>query len=104
MSTHTPGPWKSYALASGNSGQYAVHGAIGTINEATIATVTFDLGPNTLRKQNANAEANATLIAAAPELLGALRQVRSWLLSGIPENTYPLQWIDAAIAKAEGRA
>jgi hypothetical protein len=59
------------------------------------------------------AEANARLIAAAPEMLAALKSINEWLLFGEilsnPNDVYLKQFITAnnlavaAIAKAEGK-
>lgn len=61
---------------------------------------------------NAECGANANLIAAAPDLLAALKRqqanISHWLETGIPatpeESKSISGQIDAAIAKAEGRA
>ena len=61
-------------------------------------------------------QANARLIAAAPELLAALRAVGDYIIDtkaafsdhwdGEDEESFSnvMDWIDAAIAKAEGRS
>lgn len=93
--THTPGPW-AVCLSSNPKNGTAWRDIVSTVGQFSPCYVGEAL------------ELDATFIVRAcnahEEMLEALRQVRSWLLSGIPENTYPLQWIDAAIAKAEGRA
>ena len=57
---HTPGPWSVSKLATPDyAPEFAIHGRL---------TRWFDLA----RTMNGNSEANARLIAAAPELLAAL--------------------------------
>lgn len=77
--THTPGPWKAYQK-QGTQGQglpqWRIHGPGVT---GSIATVDFDLTQPTVRKQNENVSANAHLIAAAPELLEALKIMKDML-------------------------
>ncbi len=71
---------------------------MGTLYQFDIALVRHGLEPNTAEKQKVNAEANAHLIAAAPELLEALKHL---LCEPMAERT-----VDAAkraIAKAEGK-
>lgn len=59
----------------------------------------YVVGPNGIMPSG---EANARLIAAAPELLALLKEF-TWDEDGIP-NCHPVRdRIDAAIAKAEGR-
>ena len=50
----------------------------------------------------------AHLIAASPDLLEALRQVKGWMDArafdaGAPSEVNILDWVNSAIAKAEGR-
>lgn len=54
-----------------------------------------------LQDRSGKAEANARLIAAAPELLEALKAIESCLSPD--DNDYAAQKVRAAIAKAEGR-
>lgn len=86
MSEHTPGPWES----SGYDG----HGGI------TINSDARQIGYASMCREQ---EANARLIAAAPDLLEALKAfVEDWSeLSGKVRGS-TLDKIDAAIAKAEG--
>ena len=79
MSAHTPGPWT--AVQDGNVDWYIVDE-----NESVIV---FGLS-----------EPDARLIAAAPDMLDALRAVRAYHNGGSP---YSVDAIDAAIAKAEGK-
>lgn len=82
---HTPGPWNAEpmtgrgAWVKGSSGEWAALSCGDT---------------------DATAEANARLIAAAPDLLAALKKiVFDW--DGEPEDMIEAQ---EAIAKAEGRS
>jgi len=87
---HTPGPW---GVTPGD-GRYIV----GAAGDEVIASVE---GQN-----QAVDEANALLIAAAPELLDALRK-SARALKGAHRNTYiqdAINAVEAAIAKAEGRS
>jgi hypothetical protein len=86
MRKHTPGPWfaaseGSYKVASvtSNTGIYA-----DTLPEA------------------AQIAADARLIAAAPDLLEALKAARRFVVSSHEPVGSELDDIDAAIAKAEG--
>ena len=84
MSGHTPGPWFTYFSERG----------IWTVQEPRgwIAELTPD---------RPNQEANARLIAAAPDLLEAAKA----MTEPAGEIAYRERWmaLKAAIAKAEGR-
>ena len=91
--THTPGPWKLEH----------VNGALAWI---LIAPNTTDLGKYKAddAADNNTAWANATLIAAAPEMLDTLKRVRSELIKIKWDETGPvISDISDVIAKAEGR-
>lgn len=96
MSAHTPGPWvidpdKNDQLCVYGSGGFWIallpHQCLGSIEEQQ--------------------KINASLIAAAPELLDALKLAQRWLVNCVPvpvmHGPKPLPVIAAAIAKAEGR-
>lgn len=87
--THTPGPWE--ACEPGDYGDY--HGQCVVIlgDDKRVAVV---LG------EDAEAVANARVMAAAPELLWSLR----WIMQGIAgcERDDKYQAARAAIAKATG--
>jgi hypothetical protein len=86
MSAHTPGPWK-YRPATRTT-----HQAIG-------------LGPNGLLViKNEVSDADARLIAAAPDLLAACRFAASALSTDPVQVEYAQKGLRDAIAKAEGRA
>ena len=95
---HTPGPWHIFTTLNGVPIISSVRGAV-AVTRAT--------------ENNAGGieKANARLIAAAPELLAALKYARTCIAycrrrhpdaqkgDGIPAEVF----IDAAIAKAEGK-
>jgi len=85
---HTPGPWT--AVADGGS----------------VLIVTAARG-NTMRvvddSPREEAAANARLIAAAPELLAALKEMLSSPTYGNEPSESAVELAIAAIAKAEGR-
>lgn len=93
MSTHTPGPWRRVAYEGGWDG--VAHS---------------DGGPHIalICKLVENNPANASLIAAAPELLAALRFILAFYEPG-QRHLDTEAWkvaeasAHAAVAKAEGR-
>jgi hypothetical protein len=90
MSGHTPGPWETHEFTDRTSITIRQvdtgHGA-----EDNICYV-----PEAWRN-----EANARLIAASPELLEAAKRVASNTYFSVDDE---FEQLDAAIAKAEGRA
>ena len=105
-SKHTPGPW-SVLHATGRPWSITADGrdedAGNTLLVATCDPYAEDAAPGN------DAEANAALIAAAPDMLEALRCIRDGVESGLyavggrdaAEVCYEVA--DAALAKAEGR-
>jgi hypothetical protein len=94
MIKHTPGPWH---YRRGDEWSHSVvthHGTLpdGSQNCWTVADI------NKMREPEH--EANARLIAAAPELLEALKE----LLPGADAMGWNTEKARAAIAKAEGQA
>jgi hypothetical protein len=98
MSEHTPGPW-----IVGDGG--------------LIHTVPNELGGRTIvvEKHVIGVPANARLIAAAPELLRALKDMREPFITAVragtrglkgfrPESHSLIVQLDAVLAKAEGRS
>ncbi len=81
--SHTPGPWEIDTQGDG------IYGAQRTVHAARICTLTH----------HSRMEANARLIAAAPEMLEALKVARDILNFKGERN----EIVDNAIAKAEGR-
>lgn len=106
MNTFTPGPWT--AVKAAGSRTWLVNSK--TWNELASVYGNQDRG------LNSEGEANARLVAAAPDLLSAARQAREFfeknmgLLFG-PDHDIPMaagaslaiQYLDAAIAKAFGK-
>lgn len=92
---HTPGAWTpaSVPLSKCLHPTIAINAILDGRDNGTVATLS---GPGVY--------ANARLIAAAPELLDMLRQVRSFMSSGTPsaDESELLDEIVAAIAKATG--
>jgi hypothetical protein len=98
MVAHTPGPWMSF-----DSGTLVISASPGDLLIADLDVSEVDT--------NAEREANAHLIAAAPELLQALRDAAEHLDFCGYGDAYERevagdlrQRITAAIAKAEGRS
>ncbi len=85
--SHTPGPWRTHLVDSTS------------VVDATGDEVAWMQGAYKTDSDVERMEANARLIAAAPDLLEALKQVR--LHSAMPHTLR--EQIEAAIAKAEGR-
>lgn len=83
---HTPGPWKLNGLTIESK-----HNWIASANSDGINDSNVD-------------EANATLIAAAPELLEACKKLMAWLreCDDYAEKSIAWKLGKAAIAKAEG--
>lgn len=116
MSAHTPGPWLLQASdkwrdAQGNVVQYGEYLiSVGSRDERDEAYYRIARVSN-VNDSPAN-EANARLIAAAPELLAALREAEAGLeFAGadkepptefVPSHTLALRNVRAAIAKATG--
>ena len=94
---HTPGPWKLNSLDSGTNDDGTIIGPNNTVITADI------FGRNA-----EEAEANAHLIEAAPDMLNALKEavelLESYLTDADREASPKGRWpvIRAAIAKAEG--
>lgn len=100
MSKHTPGPWhwQGSALRAGPDEVLWGDNIIG--EGATFAERIGACGPST----EPAAEANARLIAAAPDLLQTLKHVEGALLDIKCERESILKGVRAAIAKATGGA
>ncbi len=100
---HTPGPW--YANSVRVIGD-AKGCDIGAANGANVALVHYD----PLDAEPPEVKANARLIAAAPDMLAALKEasdgLRYWqpqTTRGVSECNRITTMVHAAIAKAEGR-
>jgi hypothetical protein len=99
--TFTPGPWVAFPLPGGAWGirhqsEYRSGGMHADVNNLNRHTV----------EARDTAEANAKLIAAAPDLLAALRAIlaEAQAQKDAPLPVYAFAWdqVHAAIAKAEG--
>lgn len=104
---HTPGPW---LLSDRNVTPLNVstHATVAHVGDYRIGVETGVPGGNYRDGLLGDKLADAALIAAAPDLLAALRMLvsrcheRRWPLES--EDTAPLNAARAAITKAEGRA
>lgn len=98
MSKHTPGPWRT--IESANKTTRTVVGP-DFPGQGYIADVNLC---RTNDAQDVDGEANARLIAAAPELLAACRKVIEHRAKEYLDNTIePYVSLANAINKAEGR-
>lgn len=109
VTEHTPGPWE-YVPSTANHGPYVSNGwGAGDICDCYTMSKPSELAvcnggtSQPIPFQHEEADANARLIAAAPEMLDALEQAQEWLSKwGSAEPQ--LAVIEAAIAKATGGA
>lgn len=100
MSKHNPGPWRVDGQAHDMAGSAIIH----DVNGFPVASTR-----SWIKEQH---EANARLVAAAPDLLEACKRqvanIEQWLETGVPASADESQQIynalKAAIAKAEGTA
>lgn len=99
MSDHTPGPWRVEQESSNDGEAEVIAAADRTICWTADTWVDDDCGVITDEDR-----ANARLIAAAPELLAALKEmVMLRCLGGAtPDNDSPTQRAVIVINKAEG--
>jgi hypothetical protein len=99
MSAHTPGPW-----CQGSSdlrvSMISVHAVNTAARHSTLARMVLPIKGGLTYDE---IEANARLIAAAPELLEALKAVQTFI-EGKPDAVEPFGMVRAAIAKATGEA
>jgi hypothetical protein len=95
MSTHTPGSWTVGDYQEG-AGSLPVNGPAGWGRVAYVAPAPAD----TRAEQREAEYANARLIAAAPDLLAALRAVAALRICW---PAHVEQLVCAAIEKAEGK-
>jgi hypothetical protein len=89
---HTPGPWE----IEGDTDIYSQEGEL-----LASAYGFFDAARNL--KDTPETQANARLIATAPELLQALKLLRDELAGRWLDDLDCFKQAEAAIAKAEGR-
>lgn len=94
---HTAGPWAAFKRAGKYDG-YNIHGGAGA-RETVIAVVKGSTGV-TMTSMDEEEAANASLIAAGPELLEALKEIVA--ISDRKHDAWDRA--KAAIAKAQGEA
>ena len=82
MKEHTPGPWK--LNTDGDTGMNDSGCILDSIGHVIVTDIygTFKNGRTT-----GEAEANARLIAAAPDLLAALEEIQTWLIAPVTDST-----------------
>lgn len=98
----TPGPWKLLEYGPIHDCTLLIGDNPAAPSVALICTDKYESAGDELK--DGEAESNANLIAAAPEMYAALRDfVEDWAELGGKVHGSTLDKIDAAIAKAEGR-
>lgn len=114
MDKHTPGPWKARDCKTKNGDIWIDCDAWVNRKSASCLGGTLATAHGT-GTGNGSVEANARLIAAAPNMLAALKaavpvlegELESRTAAGMPEYEAevrrPLELVRAAIAKAEGK-
>ncbi len=103
-SKHTPGPWVVHDHPT-DPYQYGHH--VTTADGLTVCSVTYQLPVSTPHGvEEATRVANAHLIAAAPEMLEALRAAWNCILDlpGTQAQVEATELVYYAIAKAKGEA
>jgi hypothetical protein len=95
----TPGPWT--VIEPHKHGDFYGAGAAYKITRADSDPRDWSVAQ--LYANIPESKANARLIAAAPDMYEALKKARVAIATWSPAPDEPLQEIDAAIAKAEGR-
>lgn len=105
MSEHTPGPWQVLEYAIEKKGFIAVVGPGGHGNPAQHICDVFPFGKRAEGTTLEGHKANARLIAAAPDLLEAMRKLTTEITSNqaLMDNVSLMIFEDAiaAIEKAE---
>lgn len=96
---HTPGPWVFIGHEAQGLGEYAQIGQIGAFSDVVARVCTKHKANHSLNKCG---QANARLIAAAPELLDALAGLIGCIDHGSDDPGARLDAARAAIAKATG--
>ena len=100
MTTHTPGPW-NVVDTNDNRRRLQIHSSLGPVIVALIPNV--DERDMTGITKEANA--NARLIAAAPRMLDALREIDEWydlIKQNYPEMVRPFTRARALLREIEG--
>lgn len=102
MSKHTPGPWK--AVQHGEDWWSVLKGAWDISQNGASEPGVVACAKYSAMTPEEN-EANARLIAAAPEMLEALRLVRMHGHDGETEDGFSVSYfVDKAIVRVEGKA
>ena len=96
---HTQGPWKVLEHARGNK-----RTCVTTANGAPVHAVICEIDTKSVATDDATRLANANLIAAAPDLLAALRELCADKYLADPINADRMKNARAAISKVEGNA
>ena len=100
MSGHTPGPWR---LDHSDDVELRNHVGISSESHSLLAQIVWKMDDD---ERSPSCEANAHLIAAAPDLLEALQSIVKSLADqddeGMIEHAQPMIDARAAIAKATG--
>lgn len=105
IAQHTPGPWHAHepaSVAEPDHTYWHIYAGCGFYDDSEGARLGFNLS-GYIR------EADAKLVAAAPELLEALKVVNTFAKAtiarlGLTDTNGICEAADAAIAKAEGRS
>ncbi|TGE04606.1 hypothetical protein [Hymenobacter fodinae] len=97
---HTPGPWKTLAEECDKPYIRVRGGRLGS--RYKIANVITPVYDGSTQREADETRANARLIAAAPDLLEALKKVSTFWNEDNPNADCPYDDVDAAIAKATG--
>lgn len=97
----TPGPWEAIHTVGAGWSVRRIHPRPGYTGLAPICSMAWFQFPITGIIDDSISEANARLIAAAPELLEACRAMRRTMYSAESEES---RMADAAIQKACGEA
>lgn len=98
MSKHTPGPWTINDARDGQSVLFQIESSV-QADKPEVIVAMLDDGNTSVSEQRANAH----LIAAAPELLDAVKDLRDYLAEYEPDGGELAQRVAQIIAKAEGR-
>lgn len=99
MTTHTPGPWKVI------NGTVYIGNAHDALPDDKECICVMELTPRMLRTKQIERNANARLIAAAPELLEVCQTIAKAFVESYGDFKYSEyeHLVLNAIAKAEGR-
>lgn len=99
---HTPGPWEIYLANTSNEGDLIIK----YTDQQNLTSHICRLYETALCEEHGTTEANARLIAAAPELFSLLVELAAHaaVYGAVPKSA-TLLWgrVDVALAKAEGK-